>query len=168
MYKKYTTPLPSYGMWEGRKTSWDGPANKKILQAIIAFLQKNSFSTNCWTKHLCQQTYWLLFPCECQSFIYQLYLGAQHALNFHPLFMLRVKKRQIGKQISVFIFGRCQLKCVLFGPRLVWLELAKFCHFVISCQVLGKLFMLYFLFGKMLSLLYGANFQCCKWPNNEK
>ena len=27
MYKKYTTPLPFYGMWGSRKTSWDGSAN---------------------------------------------------------------------------------------------------------------------------------------------
>ena len=30
MYKKYTTPLPSYGMWGSRKTSWAGPANNNI------------------------------------------------------------------------------------------------------------------------------------------
>ena len=32
--KKYTTPCPIYGMWGGRKTSWDGSANKKnnVLQ----------------------------------------------------------------------------------------------------------------------------------------
>ena len=29
MYKKYTTPLPSNGMWGSGKTSWDGPANNK-------------------------------------------------------------------------------------------------------------------------------------------
>ena len=29
MYKKYTTRQPSHGMWGSRKTSYDGPANKK-------------------------------------------------------------------------------------------------------------------------------------------
>ena len=37
MYKKYTKPLPSYGMWGSRKTSWDGPAKKKPIQ-IVDFL----------------------------------------------------------------------------------------------------------------------------------
>ena len=31
MYKKYTTPYPIHGIWDGRKTSWDGEANKKIV-----------------------------------------------------------------------------------------------------------------------------------------
>ena len=31
MYKKHTTPLPSYEMWGSKKTSWDGPTNKKTF-----------------------------------------------------------------------------------------------------------------------------------------
>ena len=34
MYKKYTTPLPSNGMWGSRKTPWDGPANKKKFSIL--------------------------------------------------------------------------------------------------------------------------------------
>ena len=40
MYKKYTTSLPFYGMWGSRKTSWDGPANKKLALVLqILFLR---------------------------------------------------------------------------------------------------------------------------------
>ena len=35
MYKKYTTPLPSYEMWGSKKTSWDGPANKKTFYILV-------------------------------------------------------------------------------------------------------------------------------------
>ena len=34
MYKKYTTPLPYYGMWGSRKTFLDGSA-KKVIQSLI-------------------------------------------------------------------------------------------------------------------------------------
>ena len=36
----------------------------------------------------------------------------------------------------------------------VWLDLAKICTFYNILQVFGKFFMVYFLFGKMLSLLW--------------
>ena len=38
-YNKYTTSLPFYGMWGSRKTSWDGPANKKDI--LIVYYQYN-------------------------------------------------------------------------------------------------------------------------------
>ena len=45
MYKKYTTPLPFYGMfWGIRKTSWDGLVNKKDSGfPLICYFEKMVF-----------------------------------------------------------------------------------------------------------------------------
>ena len=46
--------------------------------------------------------------------------------------------------------------CLAFrtSPSSVWPDLAKFHHFCKSLQVFGKLLTVYFLFGKMLSILW--------------
>ena len=48
MYKKYTTPPALYGIWGSRKTSRDGPANKKSIlsKMLSAFLSIKQSAQN--------------------------------------------------------------------------------------------------------------------------
>ena len=54
MYKKYTTSLPFYGMWGSRKTSWDGPANKKNKKKDDFGLKQYPFYVTVWSLWLIQ------------------------------------------------------------------------------------------------------------------
>ena len=47
MYKKYTGPLPYYGMRGNRKTSWDGPANKKTVVKQHPLNNSSSLGSGC-------------------------------------------------------------------------------------------------------------------------
>ena len=40
-YKTYATPLPYFGMWGNKKTSWYGPANKRDSMLCRTVLNKN-------------------------------------------------------------------------------------------------------------------------------
>ena len=53
---------------------------------------------------------------------------------------------------SIFIFLASSSR--IFSSSPVWPDLAKFCHFGKSLQVFGKFLTVYFLFGKMLSILW--------------
>ena len=71
-----------------------------------------------------------------------------------------VDKKKLAKHLNWFTSNKSWLQTV-------WPVLEKFRHF-------GKILTVYFLIGKMLSLLrqilrhYWANFHCYNWPNIEK
>ena len=54
----------------------------------------------------------------------------------------------------------------------MWPNLAKFYHFGKFLKVFGNYLRVYLVFVKILNLLlqkmwFGANFNCCKWPDIE-
>ena len=63
------------------------------------------------------------------------------------------KWENVNQSINQLDRQKALMKCIRWGKHPVWPDWAKFCHFGKSLLVLGRFLTVYFLLGKMLSIL---------------
>ena len=121
------------------------PLLKKIVETLTLSFAFNNFANMEAEESLSKNRYFILNPKNCRRPMSFLTL-------IHRLFDLVEKERDIdfGHYSFYVLFGLNIVLC----SRAVWPDSAKFRHFGKSSQVFGKCLTVYFLFGKMLSILW--------------
>ena len=105
MYKKYIIPLPSYGMWGSRKTSWDSPANNKKILVLIYLIHVSTYTWAC-----------SLYVYTTISMVYQVHQFVCKVEDFREVSLDVFDQELEQSRLVVAVFGARQLK-MEFGNK---------------------------------------------------